>query len=465
MQDAYQKVVGETVLPFYEGVLRGRGTFRYRAVADRAQWRSAEELRAEQWEKLGKLLDHAYSTTEYYRAAFDQAGLAPGDVRGPEDLIRLPVLEKATVRAERPQLISSAFPAGSLVRSATGGSTGEPMQFFYNRDSYERRCAIAMRGDGWAGWELCGPEFYIWGAAVLPQKGLARLKGKLYNAGLRRIVASSFELSETRAEEYVRQYNAQKPYVVVGYANALYEFAQYVRRAGARLHRPRGVISSAEKLFGYQRELIEQVFGAPVFDRYGCREVMLIGAECDRHEGLHVSIDNLYVEIVRDGRPCAPGESGDILLTDLHNYGMPLIRYRVGDVGSWKGLACSCGRGLPLLNVVEGRVLDVIRTPAGKTVPGEFFPHLLKDFHSVRTYQIIQERADELLIRICLDGPFPAEDRELLEQTIARMVGPEMRLRWDVGEDVVIERRAKFRPVLSRLGTASGADAPLSTVV
>ncbi|MGC4047007.1 MAG: hypothetical protein QM758_24695 [Armatimonas sp.] len=117
---------------------------------------------------------------------------------------------------------------------------------------------------------------------------------------------------------------------------------------------------------------------------------MMIAAECDQHNGLHITSDNIYVEIVRpDGTPCAPGEPGQIVLTDLHNYGMPFLRYKVGDTGSFKEGLCSCGRGLPLLNVVDGRVLDVIRTPSGKIVSGAFFPHFLKDFPEIHLYQIV----------------------------------------------------------------------------
>jgi len=265
------------------------------------------------------------------------------------------------------------------------------------------------------------------------------------------VIVSSFDLSPENIERIVHTYNRQQPWVVIGYANAIFEFARYAKKAGLSLHRPSGVVSSAEKLFDYQRSLIEEVFGAPVYDRYGCREVMLIGAECDRHNGLHVTAEHLYVEVVRDGTPCGPGEMGEILLTDLHNYGMPLIRYKVGDVGSWKEGTCPCGRGLPLLNVVEGRTLDLIRTPSGRVIAGEFFPHLFKDFASIRRFQVVQEEIDALQIRLSLDAPVPSEQQQLLMETLAETLGREMRIQWEIGEEVVIETGAKYRPVISRV--------------
>jgi phenylacetate-CoA ligase len=452
----YERWIGQGLLPFYETGLRGRSTFRYRDEFEANQWRSPEEIAALQWEKLPALLKHAYQTVPYYRSLFDEAGLRPEAISTPADFARLPILEKATVRAQRDQLISSAIDRRKLVASATGGSTGEPMRFYYDRNSYERRVAAAMRGDGWAGWRLCAGEFYIWGVSLLPESGFGRRKKQLHHASQRRAVVNSFDLSAERIAALVAQYNRQRPRVVVGYANAIYEFARCARQAGLSLRPPAGVISSAEKLFQYQRTMIEEAFGVPVFDRYGCREVMMIAAECEQHSGLHATADNVYVEIVRNGQLCEPGESGEVLLTDLHNYGMPLIRYKVGDVGSWKGHDCACRRGLPLLNVVEGRTLDLISTPSGRVISGEFFPHLLKDFAWVRQYQVVQEQRDQLTVRITADEPLPSDNCLLLKETMIRTLGPEMHVSWEIGKDVVIEQGRKFRPVLSRVPVSFG---------
>ncbi len=447
----YESLVGRCLMPAYETGLRRRGTFRYRREFASDQWKSPEELAQLQWQRLTALLWHAYETVPFYRAAFQSAGLTPEDIRSPSDFARLPLLDKQAVRQHRDRLISSAFDERDLIRSATGGSTGEPMRFCYDRASYERRTAAAMRGDEWAGWRLCAPEFYVWGVSLLPQTGMIKLKKRLYHAGLRRTIVNSFDLSAERIADHVRLYHRSSARVVIGYANALYLFALLAKDAGLKLKPPRGVISSAEKLFPHQRALIEEVFGAPVFDRYGCREVMMIGAECDRHTGLHVTSDNLYVEVVRNGQLCEPGELGDIVLTDLHNFGMPLIRYKVGDAGSWKGRDCPCGRGLPLLNVVEGRTLDLISTPSGKLVSGEFFPHLLKDFQEIRAYQIVQEQRDEIIMRLAVHRPIPEAQMDVLRKTVGDAVGPEVRVRWEIGPDLEIEQGTKFRPVVSRV--------------
>ncbi|HEY3283629.1 MAG TPA: phenylacetate--CoA ligase family protein [Armatimonadota bacterium] len=453
----YERLVGGALYPLYESRLRGRGTFRYLAEAEASQWLSPDEVRELQMLKLRALLTHAHATVPYYRDLFDSHGLKPDRVTRAADLAVLPPLTKAAVREQGDRLLSRAFRPGSLIVSATGGSTGEPMRFFYNRDSYERRTATAMRGDRWAGWRLCGPEFYLWGAQLLPTSGLLRLKKQIHHAALRRVVVSSFNLTTETVLQAVHQYRRQRPSVVIGYANALYEFSRFVIAEGLHLPSPEGVVSSAEKLYGYQRETIEEAFGAPVFNRYGCREVMMVSAECEAHDGLHVASDNVLMEVVKSGQLCEPGELGEVYLTDLHNYGMPLIRYQVGDLAAWHGKDCPCGRGLPLMRVVEGRTLGLISTPSGRVVSGEFFPHLLKDFNFIRAYQVVQERPDHVTIRASLAGEPPTQQVRRLQGIVQEALGSDMDVTWEMGPQVVIEQGRKFKPVISHVPVNLGS--------
>src|SRR5262249_8028755 len=141
-------------------------------------------------------------------------------------------------------------------------------------------------------------------------------------------------------------------------------------RHGPSGYRPRGIITSAMVLHNWQRRVIEEVFACRVTNRYGCEEVSLIACECERHEGLHVNADNLLVEVLRDGRPAAPGEPGSVVVTDLSNRAMPLLRYQVGDVAVATDRLCPCGRGLPLLERIEGREADYVVTPSGRLISG-----------------------------------------------------------------------------------------------
>jgi len=459
LSKSYEKIVGGGFYPFYETYVRGRKTFRYHAEFEQNQWLSTDELLDLQWNRLKAVLNHAYETVEYHRSTWRALDIHPDEIRSPADFTRIPIMEKDTVRNDLSRLVSSKFDPAKMVNGVSGGTTGDPLKFYYDRNSYQRRMAAAMRGDSWAGWSLCGGEFYIWGAPVLAGGGFKRFKGQVYHAAQRRYILNSFSMTPETIASAARAYNRAKMKHVVGYTNAIYEFARQVKEQGIELHPPVGVVTSAEKLYPHQRELIEEVFGAKVFDRYGCREVMMIGAECDHHTGMHTTVDNVYIEIARDGQLCEPGEIGEVLLTDLHNYGMPLIRYRLGDAASWKGQDCPCGRGLPLLKVVEGRVLDLITLPAGHVVPGEFFVYLFKDYPEIRQYHVIQESLDLLRLRISLHRPLPTAILQMFEESTRKVIGPDMSLKWEVGTDIVIEKTRKFRPVMSKVTkTLSSSD-------
>src|SRR5207245_1302977 len=161
---------------------------------------------------------------------------------------------------------------------------------------------------------------------------------------------------------------------------------------------------------------------------YGSREFMLIGSECECHEGLHLTAENLLVEVLDDdGRPTPENKEGNVVITDLYNYGMPFIRYANGDraVAGWG--TCSCGRGLPLLRKVVGRRLDMLQTPDGRLVPGEFFPHLLKDYPAVRRFQVMQTQPDRIQLRVVLKESWDEASRRAVEGVVGAVLGPAVR--------------------------------------
>jgi phenylacetate-CoA ligase len=447
----HEKTFGQMVVPFYESQIRKRNTFIYRDEAEANQWLSQEDLITLQWKKLQLLLRHAYDTVPYYKDIFNEYGLTPDNITCADEFARLPILEKSTIQSNQDRMTSSRFTRKSLIRSGTGGSTGESMQFFYDRNSYEKRIATAMRGDKWAGWRLCGPEFYLWGAAVLPTSYISGIKKKLHDSLLNRKTVNSFNMNPKDIPIIVKEYNNQRPTVVIGYANALYEFANFVEAHKLALHKPDGVISSAEILYDFQREKIEKIFGCKVFNRYGCREVMMIAAECNHHDGLHVASDNVYVEIVKDGRLCEQGETGEIILTDLHNYGMPFIRYKVGDIGLINNNLCNCGRGLPLMEITMGRTLDIIRTPSGTLIPGEFFVYIFKDFSEIISWQVVQTHSDILNVKIKTRKDLTLDKESIIKDVVFRIVGPEIGIDWEINNHVEIDQSRKFRPVRSMI--------------
>jgi phenylacetate-CoA ligase len=191
------------------------------------------------------------------------------------------------------------------------------------------------------------------------------------------------------------------------------------------------------------------VFHAPVFETYGSREFMLIGAECDQHAGLHLSLENLLVEIVDDdGRPTPAGQEGNVVITDLFNYGMPFVRYVNGDRAVAGFPLCPCGRGLPLLTKVVGRQLDTLTMPDGRKVPGEFFPHLIKEFPCVRRFQVVQDAVDRITLKLVVDGGLTLAERESLLHEIRRGTGSAVQIQLDLVNDIPLTKAGKHRVVV-----------------
>ncbi|MEI8314487.1 MAG: phenylacetate--CoA ligase family protein [Verrucomicrobiota bacterium] len=433
--------------PAYEG-LRGRQTHKLFHTAEARQWWSIDRLRDYQWQEITRLIRHAHAHTTWYRRVFEKLSLGPEDVRTLADFQRLPPLGKEEIRQSRDEMVATQQP-GPLYAERTGGSTGVPLQYFYNRGSYEWRLAVSQRGYSWAGCEDGARQFYLWGEPIGTPPWPARLKTKLHNAFLRRRLVSSFRLTTDALHRCVAEINGFRPLTIIGYTNALALLAQHILDTRPLRHQPTGIITAAEGVNSLQRDVIQRAFGAPVFASYGSREFMLIGMECDQHNGLHLSADNLLIETIRpDGTLAAPGEVGEILVTDLHNFGMPLIRYKIGDLGVLTTRVCSCGRGLPLLERVEGRVLDMIRTPDGRMLPGEFFPHLMKEFESVRQFQVIQTRLDRLQIKLVLGNGNPVPR---IEQEVRQRLGTSIQLDIQAVDEIPVGKNGKFRVTISEL--------------
>ncbi|HEX5443475.1 MAG TPA: hypothetical protein VFW87_06590, partial [Pirellulales bacterium] len=430
--------------------------FRYLAALERTQWLARSEIESLQLAALRQLLAHAYANCAYYRATWNELGLAPDRVDGPEGFRQWPIIDRDTIRRHRAEMRGPA--RMRLLTKATGGSSGVPLQFDLNYDSNERRTAAAYRGYGWAGAMPGTKQVYLWGVLTHGASLRRRWNDAAYNRLYRREMLNCFELSDGRAIEFAARLARARPEAIVAYTGPLYAWARALDEQGIRPFAPRSIVVGAEKLYPFQRQLIERVFQAPVFETYGSREFMLIGAECDRHEGLHLTMEHLLVEVVDDaGCPTPDGEEGNVVITDLYNYGMPFIRYANGDraVAGWT--ECGCGRGLPMLRKVVGRRLDVLSTPDGRRIPGEFFPHLLKEFAAIKRFQVVQERPDTIDLRLVTTGDWTADDQRRLHQQVSAVTGPELTMNYRHVGEIALTAAGKLQVVVNRCA-AYGAD-------
>ena len=451
MSGWYEQVFRRMLYPAYESGLRRRSTLSWLAAYERDQWYSPQAIEALQFKRLKTLLEHCYREVPYYRRRWSELGIQPDDIRNLDDYARLPVLTKADIR-ENFQDLQAASWRGRLLFKRTGGSTGEPLELGYTHESYERRMAVMWRGYGWAGSRLGRRTLYLWAGTVGTPGRMHQFKDSLYNALFSRRMLNSFNMTEANLASYADAIDRYRPDIIVGYVHPLAQLATWMVETGRKVHHPEAVIGAAEALHPHQRELIGRAFGSSVYNTYGCREVMLIASECTHHQGLHVNADHLVLELLgEDGQPTVLGP-GEVALTDLSNYGMPFIRYLNGDLATASSVNhCPCGRGLPLLERVDGRVLDAIRTPDGRILPGEFFPHMLKDVPGLSRFQLVQRELDRLELSIVRNERFDDASIAYIRRETAKVLGESVSLDYHFVDDIPLTHSGKHRVTRSEL--------------
>jgi phenylacetate-CoA ligase len=417
---------------------------------ERSQWLRPTELRELQNKRLRALLKHSYETVPFYRRRFKDAGLRPDDIREVGQLAKLPVLTKAEIRRNIREIVSTQIPRSQLTPFATGGSTGTPLKFFKDKRTTSWAYAATSRAYEWAELDLGDKYIVLWGSPF-DLSVSQELKGFLHQRLMRYQIVPSSQMSDQTMVKFVETIRRYKPKALKGYTSVLVIFARYLKQHGIRTLNLHSVISTAETLFPADRKLMEEQFGCQVYDTYGSREIALMAGECKEHQGLHVSAETVVLEFVKENENVAPGELGQILVTDLQNYGMPLIRYSIGDAGKPSDAVCMCGRGLPLIESIDGRVTDFIRSSDKRYIPGPMFIYMFSDL-PVRKYQIIQTELNKLTVKIIKDTGYSNTDDQKIMARIKQIVGQEFTIDIDhVSSIPPSSRSGKFLPVISKV--------------
>ncbi|HEY7955971.1 MAG TPA: phenylacetate--CoA ligase family protein [Polyangia bacterium] len=449
--DLYARLFRRVLQPGYETLLRRRPTLSRLAHLEKTQLRPLDEICAQQVADLRRLLSHAHRHVPYYRRVLDEAGVAPERVRSLDDLWRVPILRREQARAAGEERASTA-PPFAVVRKGTSGSSGVPLTFGYDLESEYWRQAIKLRGYSWAGYQLGDRALHYWGAPVKPAPWRTRTKANLDHLIKRENYLDCTRRAEGDLEKVVTEIRRRRPTALVCYTQAGADLARFIVERGLRDWDELPVLCCAERLLPDDRERFEAAFGA-VFETYGCREVMLIGAECEAHEGLHLSSENLIVEVVvTDGnrtRPARPGESGEVVITDLHNLGMPFIRYANGDlaVAGPEG-ACACGRSLPRLASVDGRVTDTLKDARGERVSGLLFNVMFAALAgTVRRFQAVQHPDRSVTLKLVPTEKLDDSALATIRDNFARHL-PGLPLRTELVDDIPLSPSGKRKVVV-----------------
>lgn len=447
----YERTFRHVLYPSYEA-LRGRGMLRHLAGYEANQWRSPDEIAAIQWSKLQALVAHCWHEVPFYRSRWEAIGFEPGDLRSMDDYARLPVLTKDDIRTHGEDLKARSLRDGLLYK-ATGGSTGEPLRFGYTRESNDRRAAVMWRGYAWTGARMGRRALFLWGGAVGEPGRAAQMKERLYHAAYHRRMLNSFLMRDDNMASYADAIAAYRPEVIVAYVDPIVRLSRWLLAQGRSIPGVVSVLGAAEALHDFQRPIIEAAFpGAKAYNTYGCREFMLIACEAEDREGLLVNADHLVVELTGATQAGDGNETGELAITDLHNLGMPFIRYVNGDVASRRSAWHAHGRrGLPRLSRIDGRRLDAIRTPDGRVLPGEFFPHMLKDVAGVRRFQVVQDSLERFTLKVVPGPEFGAGQEAYVRRELAKVLGSDASLDLQRVDDIPLTASGKLRVTVSRL--------------
>ncbi len=443
----YQKLVGNVLFPLHES-LKGHDTTAVHKSLEQSQWLTPDGVAAVQRDNLRCFLERIGRTVPYYRALFAQLGFEPG--RGDVSALQqLPLLDKPTIRAQGDAL--KAEGATGLKRFNTGGSSGEPLIFWLNQERVSHDVAAKRRATRWWGVDIGDPEVVVWGSPIElgSQDRVRLLRDKLFRTEL----LSAFEMSRDNLCKFVERIQDVRPAMLFGYPSSLALIAEYAREQSVSLDGLgiRVAFVTSERLYDHQRNLIEAVFGCPVANGYGGRDAGFIAHECPAGS-LHITAEDMVVEIVDgEGRALPPGESGEIVVTHLFTSAFPFVRYRTGDVGVLGDRACSCGRGLPVLDSVEGRTTDFVVAEDGTILHGLALIYVLRDMPGVANFRIVQESRQltrvEVVPREILTGDMTRDIRKGLGARLGQGVTIEVSEKAEIAP----EKSGKFRYVVSRV--------------
>lgn len=439
--------------PLHKWMITSRSKKMYLSLKQ-TEWLSKEKIKELQEFKLQRLINHCYQHVPYYREIFDQNSIQPDEIKSIEDLTQLPMINKSDVRENLYfDLFADNHVKNDLYKISTSGSTGEPFVTFADRMQLEMRFATTLRALEWTGWNFGDKQARLWHQTI----GMSItqiIREKVDAWFMKRLFVPAYEMKDSNLKSFVKKIARHNPVLVDGYAESFNFLAQYINKNEIPGFKPKAIMTSAQVMPEQVRKIIEEKFTCKVFDKYGSREFSGIAYECDHQNGHHIMAESYIVEIIKDGRPAKPGEIGEVLITDLNNYSVPLIRYRIGDLATAvdNNNTCSCGRGLPLIGKIEGRSQAIVVGTNNTWIPGTFFAHYFKEYdYAVRQYQIVQEKLNEIDLKIIKGEQFNTIEMNKIVEGLMKFLGEAMKINVVYVDEIPLVKTGKRTAIISKL--------------
>ncbi len=402
--------------------------------------------------RIRQLFQHAVQTTPYYRDLFKEIGLRQDGLTqlfstDSIDISIIPPLEKQTVRKQLSNLQSELIPLHKRIENATGGSTGTPLKFYQDRTYWNQRNLSVYYFDRWGGWDFGEPQLVIWGAQTDINAG-SRWKQKLNRYWRNQFWLDGFQLTESAMQTTFEKMQQWQPKTILAYPSSLHQFAKYLNEQNLKPNWDlKGIISSAEMLYPHYRSLAESTFSTKIYNRYGGREVGLIGMECGEGK-MHINCRDIFLEIDSLDPYNIPG---DILITQLNNYAMPFIRYRIGDIGRLSNERCPCGNQLPVLAELLGRSTATFRTKSGLLVHGGYFTQQFYNIEGVSQFQLIQDSFEKCTLKLVINEEWTEKTCDEIVLKIQAKMGTDVTVDVEYVEEIPLSKSGKREFTISRL--------------
>jgi len=422
----------------------------------RRSFLTQSENEKRQLDKFNDLLNYAYNNVPYYKRVFEECGiLMNGEIKLQTslDIQAIPILTKDIIRKESENIYSVEHHMRGSYRNTSGGSTGEPVIFLQDRIYRVNNAANFFLAQSWKGADPYDDVIKIWAAPRDTYVGKKPLITSIKDYFRNRIVLNNLLMSNSDMKRYIKILNKHKPKLIAAYAQSIYEIAKFAKANRIHVEKQNAIHTAAGPLYDFMRKEIEDVFQCKAFNHYGSREVGAIASECSAHEGLHVMMENIFVEVLDEsGKPCQAGEEGEIVVTTLNNYSMPLIRYKIGDIGILQEYKkCSCGCTYPKIKEVTGRTTDLFKTINNRVVSGAYFIVVLFFRKGIKAYQVIQKRLDQIVVKIVKDGEVSKDDLLDIEEKIKIAMGNECSVVFEFVDSIPTTKTGKHLYTISEL--------------
>ncbi|MBR1368257.1 coenzyme F390 synthetase [Methanocalculus chunghsingensis] len=429
-------------------LLRYYGVFRktYRFLK-KSQWWSKEELEAYQLGQLQNLLHHAYENVPYYRRVFDERQLKPEDIRSLADLQMLPYLTKDIVQNNREELKARNYPEEAFEYVTSGGTTGNPLGFYYEKGVSRAKEWAFMKTQ----WDRVGYSFFD--KCVILRGNIVKSAndGKYWEKSFfgRWLILSSYHMNNDTIADYAHQIRLFRPKFIQAFPSTIFTIAQYIKdnRIEEKFPTLQAILCGSEKVYPWERELIESVFKCRIYSWYGMSEQVTLAGECEDNAEYHIFSEYGIVELISDtgSQIHQTEEQGEVVATSLTNYCFPFIRYRTKDHAIMAtNENCECGRHYSRLKTVVGRDYEYIMTSKGKVILS-FASTPSSTFDNVLKFQFIQEKIGEVTMNIVKKSTYTDRDSDTILQTLQRKMGNDVHIDIQFVVDIPKTKNGKYQ--------------------